>query len=272
MEEKFQNSSQGTSIPVRRVNIQPSDSFVAEMKQDQTASSSNAPASTPPSPTINPPTSPISDTPTPSQKRPDPSSIYPTPTDSAAATAPQASIAPKAASSIKPPGFFASTPTGLLVIISLSIIGSLAQLFVGADNPGDTQSSGILIFASVISIGLAVGLLFYSNICRILFIILSSLTLLSSMIGIFQLMDIQNNMSVHKTRFDNEIRSLKEKPNLTTKEEENIAKLEQQMAELDKTSGSTFAMAYSRVGFSLGYSGFVILYLLRPSIKDKFDA
>lgn len=181
------------------------------------------------------------------------------------------SVPTRTASDTKEPGFFESFPKGILVIVILSLIGTGISLLSASGSQDTNQNGGIVVFSSIIGVLLALGLLTRNNIARIIFLIFGSLTVLSSLIGIFNTIDVQQNFYKNKELTEAKIQELKDKGRLTEKEEQSLSQLESTATEANKVTSSAFNLAYLSYFVGLVYSSFVVVYLLRPSIKDYFS-
>lgn len=168
-------------------------------------------------------------------------------------------------------GVFSSIPTGIIVIAVLTVIGAILQLF-SVDGTTASQNSNAQLFGAFISIGLAVGLFFLKNIIRIFFLIIATLSVGSGIVGFIGTADIQQQYDSRKDIVAVEIQSLEGEKHLSKQEEFTLDRLRSENVYYEQLSGAKFAQAYLLWMISIGYNIFVIVYLLRPSIKDRFSA
>lgn len=196
-------------------------------------------------------------------------SIYPTPAERPFQEAGPATAGTGAGTSstdVPKLGLFGSIPTGVVVIAALTVVGGVATFLT----PSSTGASGIATFVLLINVLLAFGLFSLNNVARIIFIVFSSLAIASSGLRLFSLIDLQNNLSKQRAAYTQELNELRSKPQ-TDQQEQAIAKLNLEIKKQEGLTSSAFVRAYMIVGLQLVGSSAMVVYLLRPSVKDRFE-
>lgn len=230
------------------------------------SSTPSTPPAAPQQPKVStvPPIAPVT---TPQQ--PKPQSIYPTPAERPFQdTAATATGLPTSSTTLDVPklGLFGSIPTGVVVIAALTVLGAIATFLT----PRTAGASGVATFVLLINVLLAFGLFSLNNVARIIFIVFSSLTIASSGVRLFSLIDLQNNLSKQRTAYTQELDALRSKPQ-TAQQEQAIAKLNLELKKQEGLTSSAFMRAYVIVGLQLVGSTAIVVYLLKPSVKDRFE-
>lgn len=214
-----------------------------------------------------PPSQPAAPIRPPQPPQPQAQSIYPTPTER-----PFQSMGPATpgseADTVETPklGAFGSIPTGVVVISILTVISGIGVFLI----PSTTGTAGIGMFVLFINVLLAFGLFSLNNAARIIFVIFSSLAIASSGMRLFALADLQSKTDKQRTLYNQQIESLRSKQQ-TNEQAEAIAKLNLEVKKQEGLTSSIFVRAYIIVTLQLVSSTAIVIYLLRPSIKDRFE-
>ncbi len=166
-------------------------------------------------------------------------------------------------------GFFDGVPKGVIVIVVLTILGALSYLLFG-QAPGYQNGNGGVIMASIIGVMLALGLLFGSNICRMLFMIFAFLTAMNAFLGLFQVTDLRQKRDILKEKFSTEITQLEEKTNKTNEDKNDLEEKKNAMRTLEGATDASFVQLYVLFTFNMAYSIFVLSYLFKSSVKNYY--
>jgi hypothetical protein len=155
--------------------------------------------------------------------------------------------------------------------VVLTVLGAVSRFLLTAGDDSLQKTGAVELWAVLISLGLAVGLLLLNNICRIIFVILAALGIFGSFMSTMSMIDTQHNFGKVKTTLQDNVQRLEAKNRLTTQEENQLKLQKKQLERAETVSGATFAQYYAIYVGTMVYSGFVVVYLLMPSVKQKFE-
>ncbi len=161
-----------------------------------------------------------------------------------------------------------SIPNGVVIICVLSVINTIATFF---QSTSLQTSNGLVNFMLILNLLLIFGLFTLHSFARVLVVIFSSLAVFSSLMGLFQMVDIQNRLAQQKETYTQQIQQIEIRKNLTAANQAKLDAARAKVAEAEKVTGAAITQAYLTLFFRLGYSSFVVIYLLRPSVKQKFE-
>jgi hypothetical protein len=249
--------------------LAPSQEFVKEMERQKTAEKSQQPAAQPT--TSGPPKSGQTASEEPSPNQPaqefhkEYQTLYPD-----LAQKPQPPVQPLGPDPYDKVGWFDSVPKGVLVIVILTLIGAISNFAFNSSKYTDISTS-FIVFIAAVTFGLSIGLLFGSNICRIVIMIISTLAAFSAFVGFFQLIDAQQSYQAAREILSTKISEIEGKRNPTSEEKKQLTAYKTKLTDYQQIRGSTFIPYYLTYLANFLYSGFVVIYLLRPKIKEYFE-
>jgi len=167
-------------------------------------------------------------------------------------------------------GLLEGIPKGIIVISALYALSAVLTFFSGIGGASG-QNDGIVIAASAITLILAIGLLFRHWLVRIILIIFGAISVFGGMLSLFGLLDVPQKIATQRASLESSIARLEEKPHMLTADKERVAIYKTQLDAINNTyTTNAYIIAYASTLFGLGVNGFIVVYLLRPSIKDEF--
>ena len=234
-----------------------------------------APNSQNPQSPATPVTPTVSAVPTPPVSAPQPQTIQPTVTPTSPDTSP---AQPKLESAPNPtvanPSYVGLTssqitikkdplPFGIYIIAGFCLLSLVIGFF---DN---SQYSLIFVVAMLINLSLAVGLLMRMEAARKGMVILLSLLVGLNVLSAFMIVGIQQKLADRKAAYSTAISKI-DKTKITTKQKEQLAIIDNTIAQQEKQLGKALGLTYIKLGVSSLGSIMIIGYLSRRSIKDAF--
>lgn len=155
-------------------------------------------------------------------------------------------------------------PTGIYVIAVLTLLGVISGLF------DDSQTGTIYTVSMILSLMLAVGLVFRMEPTRKFMVGLSIFILVISAASLLLLAGFQSKFEKSKINYEATVSKI-DQSKITAKQKQQLDEMSATIASQTKLVGSTFAFIYFKLGFTALVQTAVIVYLTRPKIKETFE-
>lgn len=164
-------------------------------------------------------------------------------------------------------------PRGVIIIVSLAMFSGLSLIASALTDHTPGVNSGVAVVSGIVTILLAFWLLTLSSTARTIVLVLSVLGIMSSTLTLFRLADAKNALDTSRANVQQRITVLEQQKYLSVADANTLTALKKDVEMYDASNpGRKFAVAYATTGLQLAYSGFVVVYLLRPSVKDRFGS
>ncbi|MEI7674192.1 MAG: hypothetical protein WCI60_00435 [bacterium] len=187
-----------------------------------------------------------------------PSSVYPEPSTSSTSD-----YAPIGLTGSQMHKQKVKVPIGIYLIAGYTLIGVVIGFI------DTSQNSTFYTIVMIIDLFLAIGLLMKLEIARKIILWLEAITLILIVGSFFLLIGLQQRSNTLKIKTNTVISNL-DQNKLTSKQKQNLVKLQSSLAEADKLAEKTLTLAYFKLGATAVGTIVIIVYLTRPKVKDAF--